>query len=105
MNSHLQLDKQRIRNSFDKAAATYDAAAVLQNEVCSRMLERLALIKRSPATVIDAGCGSGNALPGLRERCPDASIVQLDIALGMLERARGRKLPRKGWFTRSVPPF
>jgi malonyl-CoA O-methyltransferase len=105
MSSPWQLDKQRVRRSFEKAAATYDAAAVLQNEVCNRMLERLALIKRIPSTIIDAGCGSGNALPGLRERCPDATIVELDLALGMLDRARARKLPRKSWFTRHVPPL
>lgn len=100
-----QLDKRRVRRSFEKAAATYDAAAVLQNEVCNRMLERLALIKRIPATIIDAGCGSGNALPGLRERCPDATIIALDLALRMLERALERKLPRRNWFTRPVPPL
>jgi malonyl-CoA O-methyltransferase len=105
MNSAWQLDKRRVRRSFEKAATTYDAAAVLQNEVCGRMLDRLALIKRTPGTIVDAGCGSGNAVPGLRARCPDAAIVALDLALGMLRRARARKLPRKGWLTRHAPPL
>lgn len=103
--SSWELDKRRVRRSFERAAATYEAAAVLQNEVCSRMLDRLALIKRVPGSVIDAGCGVGNALPGLRTRLPDAHIIALDLALGMLERARARKLPRKNWFTRHAPPL
>ena len=105
MSSAWQLDKRRVRRSFEKAAATYEAAAVLQHAVCSRMLERLMLIKRLPSTIIDAGCGVGNALPALRERCPDATLIALDLALNMLERARARKPPRKNWFTRHAPPL
>ena len=37
------MDKARVRASFDRAASSYDAAAVLQAEVRSRMLERLDL--------------------------------------------------------------
>ena len=35
------LDKLRVRASFDRAAESYDAAAVMQQEVRQRMLERL----------------------------------------------------------------
>jgi hypothetical protein len=31
--------KQRVRESFDRAAVTYDAAAVVQRRVCDRLLE------------------------------------------------------------------
>ena len=36
---------RRARRAFERAAATYDAAAVLQREVGQRMAERLALVK------------------------------------------------------------
>lgn len=85
-----QFDKRRVRRSFERAARTYDAAAVLQHEVCRRMDERLDLIKLQPATILDAGCGTGNALPLLRARYPQARIVALDLALTMLQQARGR---------------
>ena len=40
-----QLDKARVRASFDRAANTYDAAAVLQKLVRDEMFDRLDLIK------------------------------------------------------------
>ena len=41
MSDPFALDKRLARRSFERAAASYDAAAVLQNEVCKRMLARL----------------------------------------------------------------
>ena len=41
MSDAFALDKQQVRRSFEQAAATYGAAAVLQNEVCRRVLARL----------------------------------------------------------------
>ncbi len=84
------LDKRRVRRAFEHAAATYDAAAVLQQEICARMLSRLDLIKLRPDAVLDAGSGSGNALAALAGRYPAARIVALDLALAMLERGRQR---------------
>ena len=87
----LTVDKRLVRRSFDDAADTYDAAAVLQNEVCARMLGRLEYIKLAPAAILDAGSGTGNALAALAKRYPDARIVALDIAHAMLARARRRR--------------
>jgi len=87
----LALDKRLVRRSFEHAAATYDAAAVLQNEVCRRMLARLDYIKLDPDVILDAGSGTGNALPGLLARHPRARVVALDLALAMARRARARR--------------
>lgn len=93
-NAEFLLDKRLLRRSFERAGATYDAAAVLQNEVCARMLARLQYVKVDPAAILDAGAGTGNAIAGLRARFPRARIIALDLALSMLRRARGR-IP--GW--------
>lgn len=90
MSDEHAVDKRAVRRSFEHAAATYDAAAVLQHEVCARMLERLQYVKHRPASILDAGTGTGNALPSLLGRYPDAVVVALDLARAMLERARGR---------------
>ncbi len=81
------LDKRAVRRSFDRAAATYDAAAVLQHEVCRRSLERLDFIRHTPARILDAGSGTGNAWRGLAARYPRARLVALDLAPGMLRQA------------------
>ena len=90
MNLPPQFDKRQVRRSFERAARTYDEAAVLQHEVCRRMDERLDLIKLQPAVILDAGCGTGNALLALRARYPQARVVALDLALTMLQQARKR---------------
>jgi malonyl-CoA O-methyltransferase len=92
MSEEFALDKRRVRRSFEAAAAGYDAAAVLQDEICRRMLARLEYIRLEPATILDAGSGTGNALPGLAGRYPRARILALDLALAMAQRARRRIL-------------
>ncbi|MBX9904527.1 MAG: malonyl-ACP O-methyltransferase BioC [Burkholderiales bacterium] len=84
---HPVLDKRAVRRSFDRAAPSYDAAAVLQHEVCRRSLERLDFIRHAPARILDAGCGTGNAWRGLVARYPGARLVALDLAPGMLRQA------------------
>lgn len=78
--------KERVRESFDRAASTYDAAAVVQRRVCDRLLDTLA-IEDSPARIVDAGCGTGYGARCLRERWPDAHLTGVDFAPAMLERA------------------
>jgi len=85
-----RLDTGRTRLAFERAAATYDASAVLQREVGQRMAERLALVKLQPAAILDVGCGTGDALGELSARYPEAWVLGLDSAWHMLEIARGR---------------
>lgn len=85
-----ELDPRRVRRAFERAAATYDAAAVLQREVGQRMAERLALMKLEPKVILDAGCGTGDALSELATRYPQAWLLGVDIAYAMLEAARRR---------------
>ena len=91
MTDALALDKLLVRRSFERAAASYDASAVLQNEVCRRMLARLDYIRLAPATILDAGSGTGNAVTGLLTRFPAARVIALDLALAMTRRARARR--------------
>jgi malonyl-CoA O-methyltransferase len=85
------VDKRLVRRSFERAAGTYDAAAVLQHEIGRRLLERLDYIRLAPAAILDAGCGTGNAVAGLLERYPRARVIALDLALAMTRRARARR--------------
>jgi malonyl-CoA O-methyltransferase len=88
------IDKKMMRRSFSRAAAGYDATAVLQREVCTRMLERLDYIKMKPARLLDAGSGTGWGGRQLAAQYPDAQIISLDIAIGMLQTAQSRS----GWW-------
>lgn len=88
MNDVYHLDKARVRASFDRAALTYDAAAVLQAEVRTRMLDRLDFVKIAPQVILDAGCGTGRISIDLARRFSKSHILSLDIAMGMLRRTR-----------------
>jgi len=84
------LDRRQVRRAFERAAATYDEAAVLQREVGQRMAERLGLVRMQPETILDAGCGTGVELGELHARYPDARLIGLDLALNMTLAARNR---------------
>ncbi|MGQ0579344.1 MAG: malonyl-ACP O-methyltransferase BioC [Betaproteobacteria bacterium] len=105
MSSAFTLDKRQLRRSFERAAPTYDRAAVLQREICGRALERLDLVKLSPLVILDAGSGTGFAAKALARRYPGATVVEFDIAPAMLQTARAR-LPRwKMWIGRQRELF
>jgi malonyl-CoA O-methyltransferase len=80
----------RTRRAFERAAATYDAHSVLQQEVGRRLVEHLEGIRIDPARVLDLGCATGAAFEGLRERHPHAQLVGLDLAHAMLRKAASR---------------
>jgi malonyl-CoA O-methyltransferase len=92
--NEFEIDKKQVRRAFSRAAREYDAAAVLQREVCNRMLEHLDYIKLKPSTILDAGSGTGWGTRQLAQRYPTAQLVGLDIALGMLTVAR----EQSGWW-------
>lgn len=83
-------DKMQARRSFESAAAAYDQAAALQQEVGQRLTQRLGLVKMQPDRILDLGSGTGHCIPDLFARYKKAQVVALDIALPMLEHARKR---------------
>jgi malonyl-CoA O-methyltransferase len=82
-----RLDKRSIRKYFDNAAKSYDHAAILQEEVRNRLVERLRYMRHQPETIVDLGCGTGKALRGLQAAYPRARVYGVDIARQMLLRA------------------
>lgn len=90
------IDKHHARRAFARAAEAYDEAAVLQREIGRRMQERLGYIRLQPKMIVDVGAGTGEASASLLKCYPKASVIALDFALPMLQRAkrRGRILRR-----------
>ena len=76
--------KQRVRDSFERAAATYDQAAVVQRQVCDRLLDEFASSNRPFTHILDAGCGTGYGARLLRARWPSVHITGVDFAPSML---------------------
>lgn len=87
MTIQQHLSKHKIRRAFDRAADSYDAAAVLQKEVCRRLLEKLEYTRLSPQLILDAGVGTGEAVVPLMQRYKKSRLVALDLSERMLSRA------------------
>lgn len=87
-----RLDRGRLRASFDRASASYEAAAALQARVAAELLERLAAFKFAPSVVLDLGCGTGRVTRELKRRYPLSLVIALDLAPGMLREARRNQL-------------
>ncbi len=98
-----EVDPRAVRRAFARAAATYDAAAVLQREVAARMAARLDVVRLAPAAILDAGCGTGEAVGELAARYPGARVVALDVALPMVAAARARAARGQSLLARLLP--
>ena len=82
-------DPNRVRRRFERAASTFDQAAVLHDRVREQLLERLDLVDLSPDIVLDVGAGTGRAVAGLRKRFRGARLIAIDLSTAML-----RQMPR-----------
>jgi malonyl-CoA O-methyltransferase len=89
-------NQSSVRRAFDRAAENYEQFAVLQNEVCNRLLEKLEIVKIMPQLILDAGAGTGAAIPTLFDRYKKAQVVALDLSENMLNQSS-----RHGGFFRS----
>jgi malonyl-CoA O-methyltransferase len=99
------IDRGAVRRHFGRAVATYDGAAVLQREVGARLAARLDVVRLAPRRILDAGCGTGDALGEFAARYPRASRVALDLALPMLDRARTKTAERRTLAGRLLAPL
>jgi malonyl-CoA O-methyltransferase len=79
------LDMRRVRESRARAAATSDAAAVLQARVREELLGRLEVLRLQPKVVVDLGAGTGQASIALKRRfdriAADAAALPLRDAV------------------------
>lgn len=89
------LDQAQIRRAFGRAAQSYEAHAVLQAEVASRLRERIAEDSSfAPARVLDIGCGPGGGTAALQTHYPNAEFIALDFALPMLKNGTKEFFPK-----------
>ena len=80
-----------ITQRFDNAAITYDRAASVQQRVAQQLFEHyLSGLKRSPNTIVEAGCGTGFLTQHLCQHFPDVALLAVDIAPSMVNLCRHR---------------
>lgn len=83
------IDKNKVRAAFDRAASNYDAMADFQHRVCERLLKLLPMAP-APARIIDGGCGTGYGSELLHGRWPAAQLIGCDLAPEMVRTTMAR---------------
>jgi len=81
---------QQIRETFERIAGRYEHHAALEQEVCSRLLERTAFKRRPPLRILDLGCGTGSGSARLKRTFPKARVIGMDTSRAMLSQLRHR---------------
>jgi malonyl-CoA O-methyltransferase len=69
------------------------------------MAQRLDYVKLAPAVIVDAGCGTGEAVGELGLRYPGATVLAFDIALPMVEAAKKRARTQRSLLRRLLQPL
>lgn len=88
-------DQAQIRARFNRACATYDRHAVVQQEIGRRLEERFDWLKLTPRRILDLGAGTGQLTVAMRQRYPKSEVISLDLAEALLAR-----VPKQGRFWR-----
>ena len=89
MNLNLP-DQREIRQTFDRTAGRYDQHAALEQEVGSRLLERLEFQRQPAERILDLGCGTGLLSAELKKQMRKAQVIGLDSSCAMLSQLRKR---------------
>ena len=66
------IDRQQVARQFSKAAESYDSAAQLQRELGQSLIDQME--PDASGTLIDMGCGTGEALQQIKNGWPDLTI-------------------------------
>jgi malonyl-CoA O-methyltransferase len=79
------------RSAFDRAAHSYDSAAIIQQQVAIDLdREKLAEIRRPPETILEIGGGTGFLTNLILRRFPQSRVDVVEASAQMIELARAR---------------
>ena len=92
------LNRQHIRRRFERAAATFDESDFVHTMTRDGLLARLAPLLIEARTIIDLGAATGAANRALEKRFKGASVISIDLAHGMLRKAR----QKRSWLSKAA---
>lgn len=91
----LPIEKKRVAESFSRAALTYDRVAELQRDIGEKLA--CMLTATDAEVVVDLGCGTGYFCQHLHQQFPQATIIGIDLAEGMLAVAQQKNPAMNTW--------
>lgn len=85
----LDVFSRKIRKAFSDSAVKYEILAGLQTEIGKELIEKIGN-KDDVTSILDVGMGTGRLANRMNLFFPDARIVGMDIADGMVRTAAGK---------------
>jgi len=85
------LNRKHVRRRFELAANSFDDADFVHAATREGLLARIEPLVVEAKTVVDLGSATGAANRRLEKRFRGARVVSVDLAHGMLKRARDKK--------------
>ncbi|HBC56240.1 MAG TPA: malonyl-[acyl-carrier protein] O-methyltransferase BioC [Gammaproteobacteria bacterium] len=90
-NEAAPFSRRDIRQSFSRAADTYDRSALIQRQIGDDLLRSLPPLSGS---ILDLGCGTGYCLSKLKAAYPDLGLIGLDLSQQMATFTRQKGIRR-----------
>lgn len=72
--------KQQIAQRFNRAAKSYDEAAIVQRRAGNRLLNSINQFNLKPYKIVDLGCGTGYFSKAIATTFSHASVIGFDLA-------------------------
>jgi malonyl-CoA O-methyltransferase len=86
----MTVDKALLGRRFGEAAGVYDSRAHIQEQAAEILIRSIKTASLSPGRILDIGCGTGILTRKLADLFPEAEILALDLAPGMVNEASSR---------------
>lgn len=90
----ISINHRLVRQLIERKRKKLPQLEAILHELALRVYSRLEYIKLQPQRIIDCGSGAGYDAKILRQKFPQAQVVQLDCALGLL---RQQQLGQSLW--------
>jgi len=80
----------KIRQAFSGAALHYDVLSSLHREIGRELTSKIQMLAAPYARILDVGMGTGWLTDRLTQFFPDAEVIGMDVAPGMIVEAKKR---------------
>ncbi|MDQ7049197.1 MAG: methyltransferase domain-containing protein [Enterobacterales bacterium] len=85
------IQRQQRNQYFDRISMDFSDFSFLQNEVATRLFERLEMMNVIPRRIVEVGCADGFLTRLLAKKFPKAKIVALDASSQMIKSAQQKQ--------------